>query len=146
MGEVYRARDTHLEQEARAAAHISHPNVVAVYDVASINGATAIVSELLEDETLGQRLARGRIPAAKAVRYAIHIAEGLACGDLVRVEGCTVVRCTSLRSAVHRADRARVEEEDGTPKRIVRARRSKASAAGAIARGAGERVTSRRRR
>ena len=101
MGEVYRARDTRLErdvavkilpaslandvrrlqrleQEARAAAHINHPNVVAVHDVTTINGATAIVSELLEGETLGQRLARGRIPAAKAVRYSVHIAEGLA--------------------------------------------------------------------
>jgi serine/threonine protein kinase/tetratricopeptide (TPR) repeat protein len=101
MGEVYRARDTRLERdvalkilpasfasdpdrlrrlerEARAAGQINHPNVVAVYDVADVNGATGIVSELLEGETLGQRLARGRIPTAAAVRYAVHIAEGLA--------------------------------------------------------------------
>lgn len=101
MGEVYRARDTRLErdvavkilpasfasdparlrrleQEARAAGQINHPSVVAVYDVASVNGATAIISELLEGETLGQRLARGAIPAAQAVRYAVQIAEGLA--------------------------------------------------------------------
>lgn len=101
MGEVYRARDTRLdrdvalkilpasfatdpdrlrrlEQEARAAGQINHPNVVAVYDVTSINGSPGIVSELLEGETLGQRLARGRIPTPQAVRYAVQIAEGLA--------------------------------------------------------------------
>jgi TolB-like protein/Flp pilus assembly protein TadD len=101
MGEVYRARDTvlerdvalkilpaslasdptrlrRLEQEARAAGQINHPNVVAVYDVTNVDGATGIVSELLEGETLGQRLARGPLPGAQAIRYAIHIAEGLA--------------------------------------------------------------------
>jgi eukaryotic-like serine/threonine-protein kinase len=101
MGEVYRARDTRLdrdvalkilpasfasdpdrlrrlEQEARAAGQINHPNVVAVYDVATVDGATAIVSELLEGETLGQRLSRGRLPAAQAIRYAVQVAEGLA--------------------------------------------------------------------
>ena len=101
MGEVYRARDTRLqrdvalkilpasfatspdrlrrlEQEARAAGQINHPNVVAVYDVADVNGAPGIVSELLEGETLGQRLARGSIPAAQTIRYAVQIAEGLA--------------------------------------------------------------------
>ncbi len=101
MGEVFRARDNRLErdvalkilpaayasnpdrlrrleQEARAAGQINHPNVVAVYDVATVNGATCIVSELLEGETLGQRLARGRIPDSQAIRYAVQIAEGLA--------------------------------------------------------------------
>ena len=101
MGEVFRARDTRLERdvalkilpaeyasnpdrlrrlehEARAAGQINHPNVVAVYDVATVNGATCIVSELLEGETLGQRLIRGGIPAAQAIRYAVQIAEGLA--------------------------------------------------------------------
>ena len=101
MGEVYRGRDTRLDRdvalkilppsvasdpdrlrrlelEARAASQINHPNVVAVYDVATVNGATAIVSELLDGETVGQRLARGRIPASQALRYAVQIAEGLA--------------------------------------------------------------------
>ena len=101
MGEVYRARDTilerdvalkilpasfadhpkrlrRLEQEARAAGQINHPNVVVVYDVATVNGATGIVSELLEGETLGDRLGRGRIPAPQAIRYAVQVAEGLA--------------------------------------------------------------------
>jgi eukaryotic-like serine/threonine-protein kinase len=101
MGEVYRARDTRLdrdvalkilppsfagdpdrllrlEQEARAAGQINHPNVATVYDVTTVNGAPGIVSELLEGETLGERLARGRIPAAQAIRYGVHIAEGLA--------------------------------------------------------------------
>ena len=101
MGEVYRARDTRLErdvalkvlpasvasdanrlrrleQEARAASRINHPNVVAVYDVIEIDGAPAIVSELLDGETLGHRLARGKIPPAQALRYAVQIADGLA--------------------------------------------------------------------
>lgn len=101
MGEVFRARDHRLERdvalkilppeyasnpdrlrrlehEARAAGQINHPNVVAVYDVADVDGATCIVSELLEGETLGQRLGRGKIPAAQAIRYAVQIAEGLA--------------------------------------------------------------------
>ena len=101
MGEVYRARDNRLqrdvalkilpvsvandpgrlrrlEQEAHAAGQINHPNVVAVYDVASVGGQTCVVQELLEGETLGQRQARGRIPEAQVIRYAIQIAEGLA--------------------------------------------------------------------
>jgi len=79
MGEVYRARDSRLErdvaikvlpaafsadldrlrrfeQEARAAAALNHPNILAVYDVGTYNGAPYIVSELLEGETLRSRL------------------------------------------------------------------------------------------
>ena len=81
MGEVYRARDPRLdrdvavkvlpgsvsadpdrlrrfEQEARAAAALNHPNILAVYDVGSHDGAPYIVSELLEGETLRERLSQ----------------------------------------------------------------------------------------
>ena len=87
MGEVYRARDPRLgrdvavkvlpadfsadpdrlrrfEQEARAAAALNHPNILAVYDIGQHDGAPYIVSELLDGETLRDRL--GRAPAARA--------------------------------------------------------------------------------
>ncbi len=89
MGEVYRARDPRLgrdvaikvlptaysadpdrlrrfEQEARAAAALNHPNILAVYDIGTHNNAPYIVSELLEGETIRDRLARA--PAAGATR------------------------------------------------------------------------------
>jgi serine/threonine protein kinase len=100
MGEVYRARDTRLrrdvavkvlteefandpdrlrrfEQEARAAAALSHPNVLAVYDVGSQDGMPFVVAELLEGETLRTRLMRGTLAADKAVEVAAHVSSGL---------------------------------------------------------------------
>jgi Tol biopolymer transport system component len=101
MGEVYRARDSRLarevaiklipetlatdstrlrrfEQEARAAGQLNHPNVLAVYDVGVHEGAPFIVSELLEGQSLRQRLHDGALPARKVLDYARQIAEGLA--------------------------------------------------------------------
>ncbi len=101
MGEVYRARDARLgrdvaikilpasfssdpsrlhrfEQEARAAAALSHPNILAVYDVGTQNGSPYIVSELLDGETLRQRLRFGPLGLRKAIDYAAQIARGLA--------------------------------------------------------------------
>ena len=101
MGEVYRARDPRLgreiaikvlptafsadadrlrrfEQEARAAAALNHPNILAVYDIGTESGAPFIVSELLEGVTLRGFLKDGPIPARKAVDIALHIAHGLA--------------------------------------------------------------------
>ena len=101
MGEVYRARDTRLgrevalkvlptslssdpdrlkrfEQEARAAGILNHPNITAVYDVGSADGAPYVVQELLEGETLRAELVAGRILPRRAVAYAIQVAEGLA--------------------------------------------------------------------
>ncbi len=101
MGEVYRARDTRLnrevaikalpaalsddpervrrfEQEARAAGVLNHPNITVVYDIGSQDGSIYVVSELLEGETLGGRLAQGPIPPRKAIEYALQIAHGLA--------------------------------------------------------------------
>src|SRR5690348_3336242 len=101
MGEVYRARDPRLgrevaikilpsqfsadserlrrfEQEARAAAALNHPNILAIYDLGQSNGSPYIVSELLEGESLRDRLRSGPLPLRKAVDYATQIALGLA--------------------------------------------------------------------
>jgi len=101
MGEVYRARDTRLdrdvaikilpelsardadrmrrfEQEARSVAALSHPNVVAVYDTGTHEGVPYLVSELLDGETLRERLKVGPISPRKCVEYALQIADGLA--------------------------------------------------------------------
>jgi len=101
MGEVYRAHDTRLdryvaikvlpeyltsdperlcrfEQEARATAALNHPNILAVYQMATENGISYLVEELLEGETLRERLRRGPIPLRKAIDYAVQIAHGLA--------------------------------------------------------------------
>jgi Tol biopolymer transport system component len=100
MGEVYRARDTRLrrdiaikvlpsqfsndperlrrfEQEARAAGSLNHPNILTIFDFGSHNGAPYVVSELLEGETLRQRLTRVRLPQRKAIDYGQQIAQGL---------------------------------------------------------------------
>ena len=123
MGEVYRARDPRLgrdvairvlpaafnadperlrrfEQEARAAATLNHPNILAVHDIGTHDGAPYIVSELLDGETLRARLSKGpgrstdtpgsgshatAAPAGssglsvrKALDYAVQIVRGLA--------------------------------------------------------------------
>ena len=100
MGEVYRARDPRLgrdvaikvlpnltsdpdrlrrfEQEARAAAALSHPNILAVYQLGTHNCAPYLVSELLEGETLREQIRPGRISTRKAVDYGVQIARGLA--------------------------------------------------------------------
>jgi Tol biopolymer transport system component len=101
MGEVYRARDSRLkrevaikvlpqalsldadrlrrfEQEALATAALNHPNILAVFDIGSNQGAPYVVSELLEGETLRERLRGGSIAVRKALDYAMQIAHGLA--------------------------------------------------------------------
>ncbi len=101
MGEVYRARDPRLgrevaikvlpaawsadasrlhrfEQEARAAAALNHPNILAVYDIGTQDGAPYIVSEVLDGSTLRERLRTGAVPIRKATDYAQQIARGLA--------------------------------------------------------------------
>ncbi|SPE32778.1 Serine/threonine protein kinase (fragment) [Candidatus Sulfopaludibacter sp. SbA6] len=100
MGEVYRARDPRLgrdvaikvlpehlskdpqalarfDREARAVAALSHPNILAIYDVGSEQGVAYTVTELLEGETLRSRIGRGALPWRKAVEIGAPIAEGL---------------------------------------------------------------------
>ena len=72
-----RDRLNRFEQEARAAAP-NHPNLLSVYDVGSKDGSPYIVSELLDGESLRNRLRTGALPPQKAIEYAIQFARGLA--------------------------------------------------------------------
>lgn len=67
-----------FEQEARAAAALNHPNILAVYQMGMFEGAPYLVSELLEGETLRERLKRGPLPVRKVIDYGTQIAKGLA--------------------------------------------------------------------
>jgi serine/threonine protein kinase/tetratricopeptide (TPR) repeat protein len=101
MGEVYSARDTRLdryvaikvlpehlaqspvalsrfERESKAVAALSHPNILALYDVGAEQGISFAVTELLEGETLRKRLEKGSVPWRRAVSIAVAVAEGLA--------------------------------------------------------------------
>jgi serine/threonine protein kinase len=66
-----------FDQEARAAAALNHPNIVAIYDVGLENGSPYIVSELLHGQTLRRRLSAGPIPVDQATDYALQIVLGL---------------------------------------------------------------------
>jgi hypothetical protein len=70
-------RQRRLEREARAAAALNHPNIVAVYDVGESDGTSFIVSELVAGESLAALLKRGHLAPAQAVGIAVQIAEGL---------------------------------------------------------------------
>jgi serine/threonine protein kinase/tetratricopeptide (TPR) repeat protein len=100
MGEVYRARDSRLdrdiaikvlperlaqdpqslarfEREAKAVAALSHPNILAIYDIGREHDVTYAVTELLEGESLRSRLGRGALGWRKAAEIGIAIADGL---------------------------------------------------------------------
>ncbi|MBV9497046.1 MAG: serine/threonine-protein kinase, partial [Acidobacteria bacterium] len=101
MGAVYRAKDTRLGrdvavkiltavtmddrerltrfvQEARATGMLNHPNLLTIYDIGNASGTPFIVSELLEGETLRDRINRGAVPSRKAVELGLQMASGLA--------------------------------------------------------------------
>ena len=101
MGEVYRAHDAELGREVaikiisgrapadeatverfiretRAAASLSHPNIIAVHDVGTHEGSPFLVTELLEGETLRARIERGPLSVRSGLDIAIQIAHGLA--------------------------------------------------------------------
>jgi len=100
MGEVYLARDTRLgrdvaikilprtvtgdperrarfEREARMLASLNHPHIGAIYGVEEVDGAQALVLELVEGPTLADRLQRGPVPVAEALTIARQIADAL---------------------------------------------------------------------
>lgn len=101
MGEVYRAVDTRLgrdvavkvlpaglakdadrlrrfEQEARTIAALSHPNILGIHDIGTHDGAPFLVNELLEGQTLREKLEAGPLPMRRAIEYALGMAQGLA--------------------------------------------------------------------
>jgi len=100
MGEVYRAHDEVLgrevaikvlpeelstdperlarfEREAKVLAALNHPHIGAIYGLEKDDGQHFLVLELIEGETLAERIERGPIPVSEAVPLAIQIAEGL---------------------------------------------------------------------
>jgi serine/threonine protein kinase/WD40 repeat protein len=100
MGEVYRAQDTRLdrevavkvlpthlisapearqrfEREARSASSLNHPNICTVHDIGSHEGVDYLVMELLDGETLAERLARGAMPMDELLAVAIPLADAL---------------------------------------------------------------------
>ena len=100
MGEVYRARDTKLgrdvaikvlpeefardrerlerfEREARLLAQLNHANIATLHGLEQHQGQPFLVMELVEGETLAERIARGPIPVDEAIQLFIQIAEGL---------------------------------------------------------------------
>ncbi len=113
MGEVYRGWDARLgrhvaikvlptafsadpnrlrrfEQEARAAAALNHPSIVAVFDIGTAEGAPYVVSELLEGQSLREVLGSGRLPLRKTWDYAIQIATGLAAAHERGIVHCDI--------------------------------------------------------
>src|SRR5262245_12431533 len=100
MGEVYRARDTKLgrdvaikvlpeqfassaerlarfEREARLLASLNHPNIAAIYGIEESAGTRFLILELVEGETLAERLTRGAMPAEDALQVALQVADAL---------------------------------------------------------------------
>jgi tetratricopeptide (TPR) repeat protein len=101
MGEVYRATDARLGRqvaikllpgsfasdpdrlrrfvlEARAAGSLTHPSILAIYDIGEYQGSPYIVSELIEGTSLRDRLKDGPLPPDQAIELAIQVAGGLA--------------------------------------------------------------------
>jgi eukaryotic-like serine/threonine-protein kinase len=100
MGEVYRAKDTRLERsvavkvlpahlssspesrqrferEAKTVSQLSHPHICALYDVGREGETEYLVMELLEGQTLSERLGRGPLPLEQTLRYGIEIGDAL---------------------------------------------------------------------
>jgi len=100
MGEVYRARDTRLdravavkilspgvasspdarqrfEREARTVSQLSHPHICALYDVGDEGAMEFLVMELLEGETLAERLKKGPLATDRTLRFGVQIADAL---------------------------------------------------------------------
>ena len=100
MGEVYRARDTRLnrivavkvladhlavnselrqrfEREARAVSSLNHPHICTLHDIGQQDGLDYLVMELIEGESLADRLIKGPLPIDQVLRYSVEIADAL---------------------------------------------------------------------
>ena len=107
MGEVWRARDNQLsrdvaikvlpaafssdaerlkrfEQEAQAAGALNHPNILVIYHIGTHADSPYIVSELLEGETLRERMGGIALPQRKAIDYSLQLAHGR------QLPGCSI--------------------------------------------------------
>src|SRR5262245_11074406 len=101
MGEVYKARDTHLDrfvaikvlradavvdpertrrfvQEAKAASALNHPNIVTIHDIARADEVEYIVMEYVEGQTLDHVIGRGGLKLSDLLQYSVQTAEALA--------------------------------------------------------------------
>ena len=111
MGQVYRARDTrlqrevaikvlsstllsdesaraHFHKEALALAKLKHRNVAHIYDVIAAEGADALVMELVEGDSLGERLREGPLPEGEVLRLGAQLADGLSAAHAEGVVHC----------------------------------------------------------
>jgi len=100
MGEVYKAKDTRLgrdvavkvlpahltddpdvkarfEREAHAISQLTHPHICTLYDVGNSSGVEYLVMELLEGQTLADRLEKGPLPAEQVLKFGVEIADAL---------------------------------------------------------------------
>src|SRR5437762_9389801 len=100
MGEVYRAKDSklkrdvaiktlpdefsrdpdrvsRLQREAEVLASLNHPNIAAIYDLQEANGSSFLVLELVEGETLAERIQRGPVPIDESLNIATRICDAL---------------------------------------------------------------------
>jgi Tol biopolymer transport system component len=100
MGEVYQARDTRLdrivavkilapeialapearqrfEREARTISQLSHPHICALFDVGQHEGTEYLVMEMIDGQTLAERIAKGALPIELTIKYAAQIADAL---------------------------------------------------------------------
>jgi serine/threonine protein kinase len=66
-----------FEQEAKAVAALNHPNIMATHDIGEQDAVPYLVSGLLEGNSLGAEMEEGKLPARKAVDYAVQMAQGL---------------------------------------------------------------------
>jgi sugar lactone lactonase YvrE len=142
MGEVYRARDPRLgrevavkvlapdqrpgdnlrlEREARAAGNLNHPNLLAVFDIGFHEAAPYVVSELLEGESLRDRLKSGPVPLRKALDFGAQVARGLSaahekgiCHRDIKPENLFVTRDGRIKILDFGLAKSTIPRPDGT--------------------------------
>jgi hypothetical protein len=143
MGEVYRARDTKLgrdvaikvlpssltgdperlarfAREAQVLASLNHPNIAAIYHVEETGGSPALVMELVEGETLADRIARGPIAVDEALPIAKQIAEAVEAATITSpamMTGVGVMLGTAAYMALEQARGNHVDLDD--PRQIA---------------------------
>ena len=151
MGEVYRARDSELEREvaikvlpaafaddeervarlereARLLASLNHPHIAAIYSLEAVEGNRFLVLEVVEGETLQERIARGPLPLDEAIEVSRQIAEALdaAHGKGVIHRNNAARRKSRLMRALHSQQAATNEEKPKQDSRAASGSKTKA--------------------